>query len=360
MNALKANSSARNYWFDNAKGFLILTVFIGHICEILIKLSPFENGRPLWLDVLMKFIYVFHMPVFMIISGRFAKSRIDQNDWIAIINKLVIPYILVQTVMMLFYTAVGYSEVGTIYYFKPGYGLWYLFTLAIFQFITPHLLKIFRRPRLLFPISLVVAFLVTFQKYAFPGTFQRIFTFFPFFIFGYLTANYDLNFCKKPLFRIISLIAFVALILFIIQYNDIVKVAVLSGKRVYSQYHAIMDVGQIELLIMQIIRYVLGFIFYFFVLGICSIKKTAFSRLGMYSSHVYILHLFIVVAITALGKNVGLLNFCKNEIYAILLCVSAIPISFLLTASPIQKITNWLIAPKFDLKKLFQTIIADK
>ena len=350
----------RDYWFDNAKAYLIVTVFIGHICETLIRLKPFAGGTPLWLDVLMKFIYVFHMPVFMLISGRFSKNMIDQNDWVSVKNKLVIPYIVVHTVLSLFYATVGFSKVTDLSYFRPAYGLWYLITLAAFQLITPHLLKAFRRKWLLFPISLLIAFLSTFQEQVFFGGFQRVFTFFPFFIFGYLSANCEFKFCKKTVFRIISIAAFIGLILLIIQYNDIIKVALLSNKRVYSEYHALLGIDQLELLIQLIFRYAFGFLFFFFIMGISPVKKMFFSKLGTHSTYVYILHLFIIVALAALGKRYGLLDFCKNEIYAVLLCVSAIPLSFLLVSPFIEKITKWLVMPSFDLKKLVQTILKEK
>lgn len=352
-----SQNTTRDDWYDNAKAYLIISVFIGHICETLIKVMPFENGTPFWLNTLMKVIYIFHMPVFMLISGRFSKSHVDCNDWISTINKLIIPYIVVQTVMNLFYSTVGYANVSDISYFRPAYGLWYLITLAAYQLITPHLLKIFRRKWLLFPVSLLVAFLVTFQEKAFLGEFQRMFSFFPFFIFGYLTADLDFHQCKKILFRIISIAAFIGLVLMVINFYDDVTVAQLSNKRVYAQYFDLLKIGKLKFIITQILRYTMGFLFFFFIMGISPCKKTFFTRLGSHSNYIYILHLFIVVALVGLGKSCGALDFCKNEIYAILLCIAAIPTSFLLVAPPIEKATKWLVAPNFDLKKIVQKII---
>ena len=55
----------RDYWFDNAKALLIISVVVGHFAT-----SSQINGQE-WVNDIAKFIYFFHMPVFMMISGRF-------------------------------------------------------------------------------------------------------------------------------------------------------------------------------------------------------------------------------------------------------------------------------------------------
>ena len=346
----------REYWFDNAKAFLILCVFMGHICECLIRAVPFEGGTPEWLNNLFRFIYVFHMPVFMIISGRFAKGRVDRNDWVTSINKLIVPYMVVQFFMLMFYCVIGHSKVTATSFFNPGYGLWYILVLGIYQMVTPHLLKIFRQKWLLLPASLIFLMLLQYQIYAFPTPIPRIINFYPFFIFGYLTANYSFDFCKKTVFRVLSVFAFIGLFI-AINYDSVLDVALLSGKRTYSQYYALFGVSKPELLLITIIRYLVGFILFFFVMGISPVKKYAGTKLGTNSTYIYILHLFIVVALTTYGKSNHILDFCTNEVFAILLIILTIPVSYLLVSSPVMKATRWLIAPDFNLKKIIETIL---
>ncbi len=355
-NAMQETGRQRDYWFDNAKAFLIISVFMGHICECLIKTVPFDGGTPLWLNTLFKFIYVFHMPVFMIISGRFAKGRIDRNDWISSINKLIVPYIVIQFFMMLFYCMVGYSKVTITSFSKPGYGLWYILVLGIYQIVTPHLIKIFRYKWLLLPASLVFMVIFLYQPNIAPAPIPRIVNFFPFFIFGYLTADLDFSFFKKPIFRIVSVIAFVGLFLLITQ-DTVIEVALLSGKRNYAEYHELLGLDKLELLVITAVRYLAGFVFFFFTMGISPVKKFIFTRLGTHSTYIYILHLFIVVALTAIGKSHNILDFCANEIFSVLLLALTIPISFLLVSPFVQKITRWLVSPNFDLKKIIERIL---
>ena len=72
---------------------------------------------------------------------------------------------------------------------------------------------------------------------------------------------------------------------------------------------------------------------------------------------IYILHLFIVVALTALSQSHNILDFCANEVFAVILLILTIPISYLLVSSPVVKATRWLVSPDFSLKKTIETIM---
>ena len=351
-----SNIKQRDYWFDNAKAFLIILVFMGHICECLIRVVPFENGTPSWLSSIFEFIYMFHMPAFMIISGRFAKGRIDRNDWITSINKLIIPYIVIQCIMLLFYCFVGYTKVTVSSFFVPGYGLWYILVLGIYQIITPHILKLFKNKWLLLPISIILVAILAFQHKVPPAPTMRIINFFPFFVLGYLTADKNFDFCKKVFFRILSALAFCG-ILVAINFDSILNITLFSGKRVYGQFYELFGFTGFEFLLAMAVRYLLGFAFFFFLLGICSTKKLFATTIGTNSTYIYILHLFIIVALTSYGRTYGILNFCTNEAFAVLILILTIPISFLLISNPVMKATRWLVSPNFNLKNIVEKII---
>ena len=65
-------TKVRDFWFDNAKAFLIILVVVGHMATG--EYSPESET----LKNIGKFIYWFHMPVFMIISGRFSRGRVER------------------------------------------------------------------------------------------------------------------------------------------------------------------------------------------------------------------------------------------------------------------------------------------
>lgn len=58
----------RDYLFDNIKGLLIFLVVFGH----LISYSSFKKIHSI--DFIYLSIYIFHMPIFVFISGYFSKK----------------------------------------------------------------------------------------------------------------------------------------------------------------------------------------------------------------------------------------------------------------------------------------------
>ena len=64
----------RDYWLDNVKGILIILVVVAHCIGAI-----FYNS--LVIRQIYYFINLFHMPAFIMISGYFAKRKIDEKDY---------------------------------------------------------------------------------------------------------------------------------------------------------------------------------------------------------------------------------------------------------------------------------------
>lgn len=62
---MSANLSSRNTYLDITKGILILLVILGHS----IQYGAGSGNQEFWENPLFRFIYSFHMPLFMLISG---------------------------------------------------------------------------------------------------------------------------------------------------------------------------------------------------------------------------------------------------------------------------------------------------
>ncbi len=111
----------RVYKFDNLKLLLITLVVYGHILEFV----------PASMDKYI-FIYTFHMPCFMFVTGYFAKF----DKW-NIILKLVYPYFLFQTLYNYFETIQmsnpGYQHT----YVVPYWIMWYLLTVIFYYILIP-------------------------------------------------------------------------------------------------------------------------------------------------------------------------------------------------------------------------------
>ncbi len=348
MSQTQANSplvKERDYWFDNAKAFLIICVVVGHLANGIFSTS---TG---WVVALQKFIYVYHMPVFLIISGRFAKKRIDRGDWVTVISKVLVPYLVLQTLMLLLFSFLG-DKPSDFSYFKPYFGLWYFLNIAVYSLITPHLKKY----KWLMPVSVVAALLVGFGYSTLYGAAYRIVCFYPFFLFGYYTQKYDFSFCKKIPFRLLSLVSFGAIGLYVLFNAGQVSFNLLCMNKTYSYVADYMHWSMAETLAHTLLRYVMGFLGFFIVMGLMPTKKTFFSYVGINSVYVYALHCFIIVALRDIDAKYDILRVLTNKWLLLAYCFSGVPLAFILASGPVRKLTRFFVEPNFDLKRIVKQL----
>jgi fucose 4-O-acetylase-like acetyltransferase len=83
----------RNEFIDYLKGLLILFVTYGHTIQFI----GYDNDS-FWYDPIFKFIYIFHMPLFMGVSGFLSYSSIQKNNfWVIFLKRfqqIIIPIIV--------------------------------------------------------------------------------------------------------------------------------------------------------------------------------------------------------------------------------------------------------------------------
>lgn len=331
----------RDYWYDNAKAFLIICVVIGHLAN-----GIFSTSTP-WVVALQKFIYVFHMPAFMIVSGRFAKKRIDRNDWQTTVSKVLVPYLIFQTAMLVVYSALGATP-AKFNYLNPLFGLWYFLNIAVYTLITPYLKKF----KWLFPVSIVAALAVGFFFSTLFGAFHRFVCFYPFFLFGYYTQKLDFSFCKKPWFRIISYVMFCAIGIYVLKNVREVSFNLLCMNKTYHFVSDNMKWTMLETFGHTVLRYVLGFATFFMVMGMVPAKKQFFSYIGIYSVYVYVLHSFLIVILREVDADYDILRILTNKWLLLAYCFSGVPLSFILASKPVRKLTSFFVEPKFDLARI--------
>lgn len=169
---------SRDYRYDNIKFILIVLVVCGHLLEL------FKGA-----DALYKFIYSFHMPVFIFVTGRFAKFDIKK-----ILCKLVVPYFIFQILYLIFDATVLKQKTPKIQFTTPYWLLWYLFAIIIYYIVVFVLPKKVNNALSLGII--VVAFLAGIligyvEKAGYYLSVSRIVVFFPFFLLGYYSREFE-------------------------------------------------------------------------------------------------------------------------------------------------------------------------
>lgn len=181
------------YW-DNIKGILIFLVVIGHFFY---DLSSKNN---ILLNI-TTFIYFFHMPAFVFVSGYFCKDKVNFSK----LKKYLIFYLVGNTcTMFIVYIFMN----GKIKILEPYYSYWYLLALVVWRATINHLKKV----KGILWIAIFIALLAGFsQQINNIFALSRIVCFFPFFILGVKYREkeiYDITKKYKMLLMICSVILF--------------------------------------------------------------------------------------------------------------------------------------------------------
>lgn len=185
--------------WDNLKFILITLVVGGHFADTLIDYSKIYSS-------IFLFIYAFHMPLFIFISGYFHSEK---N-----ITKKIIFYTSLGFLYKIFSFIVDRINGDTRFIFtllSDGGLAWYIFVLAIYT-LALSLLKDQNKKFILIG-SIILACFVGYDKSI--GDFlylSRAIIFFPFYILGTMMQSFDtLEFKRKyPLLKVVALLIFVA------------------------------------------------------------------------------------------------------------------------------------------------------
>ncbi|NGY88217.1 acyltransferase family protein [Bacillus megaterium] len=215
---------SRNPYFDNLKAVLILLVVLGH------TLSEAVNENK-WVASIYMFIYLFHMPAFILVSGYFSKVIKTKKDVWKLAKKFLIPYVIFQVIYTLYYTKV-YGNKLEMTFLEPRWALWFLISIFCWNL----LLYIFPKNRvgllLAVGVSLVAGYVGSVNETL---TFARTFFFFPFFLIGYLLD--EPRFTKLKIKRnvVISWLIFISLFVVVYYFGNIAWKEWLYGRIPYSE-----------------------------------------------------------------------------------------------------------------------------
>lgn len=169
----------REYKYDNIKFLLIFCVVFAHLLEML---SGNISNK------IYIFIYTFHMPIFVYVSGYFSKGSTKS------IVKFTYIYLLWQTIFYLFDVIVLKMKIN-FSLTLPNWTLWYVFAMIFWNLIIKFLDKILDNNSLyILIISITISLLSGFgNQIGYLFSVSRIITFFPYFLLGYIIKNNKIN-----------------------------------------------------------------------------------------------------------------------------------------------------------------------
>lgn len=342
---METDAKGRIYFFDNLKFWLIMLVVIGHF------INPVTGAHDLYKGLFM-FIYTFHMPLFLYVTGYFAKSVLDK-----VTGKFKFEKILQFLILYLFLTIVIFlinyylrGNASTYNFFQPVNPGWYLMATMILYGMIPVIHRV--KPVYVMVGSVVIALLVGFDPMV--GDFltlSRTICFAPFFFAGYYMTQEPVE--KMMTFggrsmRIAALIFTVAFLIFCIwdpvNYYSLRKIV--SPHYSYEEIQALGDLYNLLGPITRLAWYAVASIVSIAFMMVVARYKTFYTKLGQRTLQVFIWHAIAVRLLDYAGLNK--LVEVSDAWYVIALpIVLAIVLTFVFSWKPLGAPFDWVMSWKF-------------
>jgi len=292
----------RDERIDSVKYCLIVVVIAGHVIEY----SETTVSIIVW-----KWIYIFHMPLFIFISGYFSRKK-DKELWPSI-WKLLEPLIVFQTVAIITKLING-GETSFRDILTPWYVLWYLLSLIYWRLMLQVIPEsILRNAKLILPTAFGISIFTGFLPIDNFLSLHRTFAFMPFFFLGYYMRGKNLFLPKKykPL-CFLFLILMVAAPLYYPQYLGILTHSIPFGS-IYDGgfYNAAKRMIVFSLAIPMSIAFI----------NVCP-NNPWIARQGRLTMQYFIYHALAIIPLIVITMELNIpMSFVTATIYTIVLTV---------------------------------------
>ncbi|MFC4531561.1 acyltransferase family protein [Sphaerisporangium dianthi] len=317
----------REPYLDNVKFLLIALVPAGHA---LVPTLSAHSSRSAYL-----FIYVFHMPLFVVISGYLSRNFWNSN---AKTNKLVdtflVPYVIVEVGYAVLRFALGHKWSLTI--IDPAWLNWYLLALLLWRLSTP----VWKRMRHPFPIAIAVYLLAGLSDL--PGDFSmdRFFGLMPFFVLGLWMQPHHFEMLNRVWVKIVAVVVLVGAAGVAILIAPHVPLDPVYFKDSYAELHLSWWVG----MGMRAGLLVAALAVSFAILALVPRRNTWFSDLGTRTLYCYLLHGIPVM----IAKEMGWLSFpwLHGPLGVMAILSSAFALAIVLCLPETRTVFKWLLEPR--------------
>ncbi len=271
----KNANTERDYRFDNLKGLLIILVVFAHSMEVTARGGVSANTV---VSTVYSMIYFVHMPAFIFISGYFSKSFRSRDTWAKkTIQSSLLPFLIAN----LFYWILASREIDDFFY--PQFAMWFLLSMFFWKAMVHPISRI--------KGSIVIAILLSLYVGVTNAdkllSLQRTFSFFPYFLAGFLTPKTIVErialIKKRYLFSLViaTTVAVIAL-----TFVKNFKHGVFTMSYPYRHF----GYSNIQGILFRCAALFLGFTGVYLMIALSKSKKTVLSLLGKNTITVYLIH----------------------------------------------------------------------
>lgn len=301
----------RNYYFDNAKFILMFLVVFAHFIEPMVY-------KKVEIKSIFLFIYTFHMPTFILISGYFANVEFNKKRILKMFNKFIVSYIIFQTIFVIFTKIVGitYYKFNLLY---PVYTWWFLLAIFVWNVLLKLIVKLNVDLIVAISVNIIIALGLGYSKVDELLAISRIVMFFPFFMLGYYFKKNNLN--VKNIIKSKVLAILILMVVFMVLFFNSSKINL--GWVWCNSSYAKLNISGLFAVVKRLLIYIVQFITTFSILSLIPNRKYRLTKIGENTMIIYIFHGFIVKLILAKGFY-DKINSTKLKLVLILILSSVI------------------------------------
>ncbi len=270
-------------YLDNARYWVMLLVVIGHSLTQYVAMDS-ARGVYVW-------IYTFHMPFFILISGYTARRYMgDARQVRRIVSTLVVPYLIVETSLQLI-TRHYTGEPDPLRILSPQWLGWFMAALFVWRLTTP----IWRALKYPITTSIAISLLVGLIEVPNVLALPKILGFLPFYVVGMHMNRQTFEKLADVRIRIASAVlltaTFVICYLYSAQWDNATEW--LLWKQRYDEDP--LGAGALEGITQRAELLVIGFVLTFAALSLVPRKRSWTTRLGGRTFYCYLLHGYVIL-----------------------------------------------------------------
>lgn len=319
----------RDPLLDNARAILITLVVIGHAIESMdTELS----------NIVYTWIYSFHMPAFVAISGFLSRSYNNEPKQISrLLTGLLVPYLIFQTLHALEQDLINGNDIGFTLW-NPVWTLWFLLALIAWRLLTP-LLRTLRYP-LIFAVTISVLAPLDDGLDA-TLSWARILSFLPFFTMGLLcTPELLARVQRWRGARIIGAAALLGALIFAACTHEMFSTTIFTMSVSYDER----DMSALYGVTTRVLALASGTILTAATIMATPRRKYWFTVIGRRSLTVYLVHSMVI----EFPRQLGWLEDLSGSGVTALVIFGAVLLTLLLSSGPVDRALSWLTSPPIE------------
>lgn len=270
-------------YLDNARYWVMLLVVIGHSLTQFVAMDS-ARGVYVW-------IYSFHMPFFILISGYTARRYMgDARQVRRIISTLVVPYLIIEISMQMIMR--HYTDEPDPYMFlSPQWLGWFLAALFVWRLTTP----IWRALRYPITTSIIISLTVGLIEVPNVLALPKILGFLPFYVIGMHMSRERFERLADTRVRIASAVLLVGSFVYCYLYSADWTLDWLLWKQRYDEDP--LAATPLEGITQRAELLVVGLVLTFAALALVPRRRSWTTRMGGRTFYCYLLHGYVILVL---------------------------------------------------------------